>query len=48
MQIVSPDKEANARLLDVSTDKHFLKTDDYALAKARQENILETVEIIGQ
>lgn len=35
-----PIMETNARLLDVSTDKHFLKTDDYTLAKARQENIL--------
>lgn len=33
--------EKSKRLLDVSSDKAFLKTDDYALAKARQEDILK-------
>ena len=28
------------RLLDVSTDKEYLKTNEYALAKAREENLL--------
>lgn len=28
------------RLLDVCTDKEYLKTNEYALAKARQENVL--------
>lgn len=32
--------EDSDRLLDVSSDKKYLKTDDYALAKARQEDIL--------
>lgn len=32
--------ESSPRLLDVSEDKEFLKTDEYALAKARQEDIL--------
>lgn len=32
--------ESASRLLDVSTDKEFLATDEYSLAKARQENIL--------
>lgn len=32
--------EETDRLLDVSTDEMFLKTDDYSLAKARQENLL--------
>lgn len=32
--------EESPRLLDVSTDKDYLKTDEYALAKARQEDIL--------
>lgn len=34
-------KESSPRLLDVSTDKEFLLTDEYALSKARQENILK-------
>lgn len=33
-------KEDSPRLLDVSDDKEFLETDEYALTKARQENIL--------
>ena len=32
--------EESDRLLDVSSDDEYLKTDDYALSKARQENIL--------
>lgn len=32
--------ENSPRLLDVSDDKEYLKTDEYALAKARQEDIL--------
>ncbi len=35
-----PIKEDSPRLLDVSTDKEFLATDDYALYKAREEKIL--------
>lgn len=37
---IAPITEENARLLDVSTDEEYLKTDEYALSKARQENIL--------
>lgn len=36
-----PIKETSLRLLDVSTDKEFLSSDEYALAKARQEDILK-------
>lgn len=32
--------ESSPRLLDISKDQSFLSTDDYPLAKARQENIL--------
>lgn len=35
-----PIKETSPRLLDVCTDKEYLATDEYALAKAREENIL--------
>lgn len=35
-----PITEESPRLLDVSEDKVFLNTDDYALAKARQENLI--------
>lgn len=35
-----PIREDSPRLLDVCTDKTYLKTDEYALTKARQENIL--------
>lgn len=35
-----PIKESSPRLLDVTKDKTFLNTDEYALTKARQENIL--------
>lgn len=36
----TPIVENSARLLDTSTDKEYLKTDEYALRKAKQENIL--------
>lgn len=36
-----PIKETSLRLLDVSTDKEFLSSDDYSLAKAKQEDILK-------
>lgn len=36
----SPIMEDSMRLLDVSHDSIYLKSDEYALAKARQENIL--------
>lgn len=36
-----PLTEESIRLLDKSTDLKFLQTDDYALLKARQENILK-------
>ncbi|HOG19853.1 MAG TPA: NAD-dependent epimerase/dehydratase family protein [Salinivirgaceae bacterium] len=36
----SPIVESSPRLLDVSNDVEFLKTDEYSLAKARQEDIL--------
>lgn len=35
-----PITEDCPRLLDICTDKEYLETDEYALAKARQENIL--------
>ena len=35
-----PITEDSPLLLDVSTDKAYLRTDEYALTKARQENIL--------
>lgn len=35
-----PLTEASPRLLDVSTDRSYLSTDEYALAKARQEDLL--------
>jgi nucleoside-diphosphate-sugar epimerase len=38
----TPITEDSSRLLDVSQDKVFLSTDEYSLAKARQENILRT------
>ena len=37
----TPIKETSFRLLDVSWDREFLATEDYALYKARQENILQ-------
>ena len=36
----TPIKEDSSRLLDVSHDEDFLKTDEYPLSKAREENIL--------
>lgn len=36
----NPLTEHSARLLDVCTEAAYLQTDEYALAKARQENIL--------
>ena len=36
----TPIHENSPRLLDVSQDKRFLSTDEYSLAKARQEDIL--------
>lgn len=33
--------ESSPRLLDVSEDKEFLQTDEYALAKAKEENYLK-------
>jgi len=38
----TPITETSLRLLDVSQDKTYLATDEYALTKARQENILRT------
>ena len=35
-----PIKESSPRLLDVSEDQEYLKTDEYALAKAREEDII--------
>lgn len=35
-----PTTENSKRLIDVCEDEEYLKTDEYALAKARQENIL--------
>ena len=37
---LEPIKEDNLRLLDATKDEVYLRTDEYALAKARQENIL--------
>lgn len=36
----SPIIETSARLLDVSDDRQYLRTDEYALAKAKQEDLL--------
>lgn len=36
----TPIREDSPRLLDVCSDSNYLSTDEYALAKARQENIL--------
>lgn len=40
----TPIRETNLRLLDMSLDRKFLDTDDYALAKAKQEDILRSKE----
>lgn len=37
---VEPIQEGSSRLLDSSSDSEFLATDEYSLAKARQEDIL--------
>ena len=37
-----PLTENSPRLLDVSSDREFLKSDEYSLEKARQENLLKT------
>ena len=37
----SPITEASDRLLDVSKDEEYLATDEYALTKARQEDVLK-------
>lgn len=37
----SPINENSPRLLEVSEDKEYLKTEDYALVKARQEDLLK-------
>lgn len=39
-----PLKEDSPRLLDVSEDDVFLSTDEYALSKAREENILKNAD----
>lgn len=39
-QSSTPLTEESPRLLDVSTDQTYLATDEYALTKARQENVL--------
>ncbi|MGO5288740.1 NAD(P)H-binding protein [Pseudoscardovia suis] len=39
-QSETPLTESSPRLLDVSQDQSYLATDEYALAKAREENIL--------
>ena len=39
----SPDaliEESSKRLLDISKDQEFLQTNEYSLAKAREENLL--------
>lgn len=36
----TPITEKTPRLLDISTDKEYLSTNEYALAKAREENLL--------
>lgn len=38
---ISPITEETPRLLEVSEDQKFLKTEDYSLYKARQEDILQ-------
>lgn len=40
----SPIKETSSRLLDVCKDVEYLSTDEYALSKARQENLLLSKE----
>lgn len=40
-----PIKEDSPRLLDVSKDTRYLSTDEYALTKARQEDLLKELKI---
>lgn len=40
-QCQEPITETSPRVLDICKDKKYLETDDYALAKARQEDILK-------
>ncbi len=40
----TPIKEESPRLLDVCTDEAYIATDEYAIAKARQEYILKKSE----
>lgn len=42
---VNPIKETSSRLLDVCKDEEYLSTDEYALSKARQENILQSKDL---
>lgn len=45
----TPITENSPRLLDVYKEEEYLKTDEYALSKARQEDILHrSGKIIGQ
>ena len=39
-----PITEDSPRLLEVSTDENYLRTREYALAKARQENLLQSTK----
>jgi len=39
-----PIQEDSPRLIDQSTDEKFLRTDEYSLTKARQENLLQSSE----
>ncbi|MBE6333911.1 MAG: epimerase [Bacteroidales bacterium] len=41
-ECLDPITEESNRLLDTTTDAAFLRTDDYSLAKARGENILQS------
>ncbi|NLG37313.1 MAG: NAD-dependent epimerase/dehydratase family protein [Clostridiales bacterium] len=43
----TPINEESAQLLDISDNKRFLATDDYSLAKARQEDILENSSFLN-
>ena len=44
---LKPLTEDSPRLLDVCDDKEYLATDEYALAKARQENMLAQRAMLG-
>lgn len=41
----APLTESSARLLDICTDANYLSTDEYALAKAREEDILFSLPV---